>query len=226
MASIFTIFKYFLQIFLRTKSLSSLTNLLKGDISLPNKILLFKRNKLSGHIKIGEGISLIDVAISGEVKIGKFCSINGPGTFLIGAYSEIEIGNFCSIARNVQIQGVYHNYNRATSYSIIKSIFKERDIGEFIVKGKIVIEDDVWIGANSVILSGVKIGRGSVIAAGSIVTKDVEPYSIVGGNPAKKIRFRFTEEVISELENSQWWMWDESTILKNRSFFKRDFNQQ
>lgn len=75
-------------------------------------------------------------------------------------------------------------------------------------KGDIVVENDVWIGISSLILSGVRIGNGSVIAASSVVTKDVEPYTIVGGNPARVIRKRFDEQTIKKLEEIQWWNWE------------------
>lgn len=73
------------------------------------------------------------------------------------------------------------------------------EIREARSKGSIVIKDDVWVGANSLILSGVTIGQGAVVAAGSVVTKDVPPYAIVGGNPAKIIRYRFEEKIIKKL---------------------------
>lgn len=131
------------QLFITTKKIGTFSNILKGKINFPKKIFHFKGNNISGNVTMEDGISLHNVFISGEVEIGKYTSINGPNTFLVGAYSKIKIGNFCSIARNVQIQGVYHNYNRVTTYSIIKSVFKERDIEEFINKGTIIIEDDV-----------------------------------------------------------------------------------
>ena len=70
---------------------------------------------------------------------------------------------------------------------------------EALSKGSIIVEDDVWIGARTVILSGVRIGQGAIIAAGSVVTKDVEPYSIVAGNPAKLIKYRFEDNIRAEL---------------------------
>jgi virginiamycin A acetyltransferase len=79
-------------------------------------------------------------------------------------------------------------------------------------KGDIIVGNDVWIGAKSTIMSGVKIGDGSIIGAGSTVTKDVPPYSIVAGNPAKFIKFRFTEEQIESLLQISWWDWTEDRI--------------
>ena len=86
-----------------------------------------------------------------------------------------------------------------------------------------VIEDDVWIGSNSVILSGVKIGRGAVIGAGSIVTKNVPKYAIVAGNPAKVIKMRFNDEEISKLEKLKWWEWSYDRIKENADFLKDNF---
>jgi acetyltransferase-like isoleucine patch superfamily enzyme len=79
-------------------------------------------------------------------------------------------------------------------------------------KGDITIENDVWIGAKSTIMSGVKIGNGAVIAAGATVTKDVPPYAIVVGNPGKIIKYRFTENQIKDLLDIAWWDWSESKI--------------
>jgi len=79
-------------------------------------------------------------------------------------------------------------------------------------KGNIVIENDVWIGAKSTIMSGVTIHNGSVIAAGSTVTKDVPPYAIVAGNPGKIVKYRFSEDQIQDLLSISWWDWEESRI--------------
>ena len=82
-------------------------------------------------------------------------------------------------------------------------------------KGDITIENDVWIGANSTIMSGIKIGNGAIVAAGSTVTKDVPSYAIVAGNPAKVVKYRFTEEQIEKLLSIAWWDWDEQKIKDN-----------
>jgi serine acetyltransferase len=82
-------------------------------------------------------------------------------------------------------------------------------------KGDIVIENDVWIGAKSTIMSGVRIHNGAVVAANSNVTKDVPPFAVVGGNPAKIIKYRFNEEQIESLLKIAWWDWDEDKIRIN-----------
>lgn len=113
-------------------------------------------------------------------------------------YSPIKthliIGSYCSIAPGVQfILGGEHQIKSISTYPFkVKCFGEEREAGS---KGDIVISDDVWLGINAIICSGVKIGQGAIIAAGSVVTKDVEPYAIVGGNPAKFIKYRFDESI-------------------------------
>jgi serine acetyltransferase len=82
-------------------------------------------------------------------------------------------------------------------------------------KGDIIIENDVWVGAKATIMSGVKISNGVVVAAGSVVTKDVPPYAIVAGNPAKIVKFRFDEIQIEKLLQISWWDWEEQKIRDN-----------
>ena len=86
---------------------------------------------------------------------------------------------------------------------------------ELPIKGDTVIQNDVWIGYNSLIMPGIKIGNGSIIASNSVVVKDVEPYSIVGGNPAKLIRKRFDNEIIDLLESIKWWDWPIEKVTTN-----------
>lgn len=112
---------------------------------------------------------------------------------------SIKIGNFCSFAANcVLICGGNHDYSRISSYPF-RSKMIAYDPADSRTNGPIVIDDDVWIGYGAMIMSGVHIGQGAVVAAGAIVTTDVPPYAIVGGIPAKVIKYRFGEELISEL---------------------------
>lgn len=112
---------------------------------------------------------------------------------------KMKIGNYCSIASNVIfILCSDHRTDTISTFPFkVKCIHTEKE--EAVSKGDIIVDDDVWIGQGAVILSGVHIGQGAVVAAGAIVTKDVPPYAIVGGNPARIIKYRFSDELIEEL---------------------------
>lgn len=112
---------------------------------------------------------------------------------------KLYIGNYCSIGSNVEfIVASEHDYKNLSTYPF-KVLFGGEQY-EALSKGDIVLEDDVWIGNNAMILSGVTIGQGAVVAGGAVVTKDVEPYAIVAGNPAKVIKYRFEPEIIEKLK--------------------------
>ena len=89
-------------------------------------------------------------------------------------------------------------------------------------KGQILIQNDVWIGRGATIMGGVTIHNGAVVAANSVVTKDVEPYSIVGGNPARHIKYRFDKEIIDKMISIQWWYWDDNKFSQHKKWFTAD----
>ena len=127
---------------------------------------------------------------------------------------DLTVGKFCSIAGGRVILGGSHHSDWVTTYpfgTINEDVFpydKETTTG----KGSVVIKNDVWIGMHVTILSGVTIGNGAVIATESIVTKDVDDYSFVAGNPAVHKRYRFSEEQRKRLLEIAWWDWDEEKI--------------
>jgi acetyltransferase-like isoleucine patch superfamily enzyme len=130
---------------------------------------------------------------------------------------NLTVGNFCSIAQNSHVYlGGNHRTDWVTTYPfghIHQDIFNAFDgKGHPASKGDVTIGNDVWIGNNVTIMSGITIGDGAVIACNSHVVKNVEPYSIVGGNPAKFIKYRFNEEQIKQLLEIQWWNWDDEKI--------------
>lgn len=88
------------------------------------------------------------------------------------------------------------------------------------------IENDVWIGHDVTILRGVTIGNGAVIAAKSVVTKNVPPYAIVGGNPAKIIKYRFSKKIVQKLQNIKWWDWSIEKIVENSDLLKQNFDNK
>ena len=131
--------------------------------------------------------------------------------------SKLKIGKFCSIARGVTILlGGEHNVFWNSTYPFNEVFDEAKEIkGHPATKGDTEIGNDVWIGTEAIILSGVTIGDGAVIAARSVVVKDVEPYTIVGGNPAKVIKKRFSAGQIDHLQSIQWWNWPIEKIKAN-----------
>ena len=132
--------------------------------------------------------------------------------------STLKIGAYCSIASNVQIfLGGQHRTNWVSSYPFpfffaMDASYKEKYVygGS---RGDVIIGNDVWLCANCIILSGVTIGHGAVIANGAVVSRDVAPYSVMAGNPASQIKWRFDEETRNALLTSGWWDWSQSEIL-------------
>ena len=127
------------------------------------------------------------------VKVGR----NTYGTLKVMGWDNpeefLDIGHYVSIAEDVTfILGGNHHYSGITTYPVSAKTNNDTVI-DASSNGAIVIEDDVWIGYRATILSGVRVGRGAIIAAGSVVTKDVAPYTIVGGNPARKIKNRLSD---------------------------------
>lgn len=142
-----------------------------------------------------------------------------PDIFFKNDDAKLEVGNFCSISGGTKVfLGGNHRKDWVTTYpfgNIHQNIFNTFDgKGHPATKGDVIIGNDVWIGVNSTIMSGVIIGDGAIIACNSHVVKNVEPYSIVGGNPAKLINYRFTPEQIKKLLEIKWWNWDDAKINK------------
>jgi virginiamycin A acetyltransferase len=120
-----------------------------------------------------------------------------------------EIGRYCSFARNVYVYTRNHPYNHKSTHPFFYNSQLNLVGKNLIPTSKVVIGNDVWIGMNAIILPSVtRIGDGAVIGAGSIVTKEVPPYAIVAGNPARIIKYRFDQDKIEQLLQSKWW--DES----------------
>ncbi|MEL4897547.1 CatB-related O-acetyltransferase [Crocosphaera sp. Alani8] len=132
---------------------------------------------------------------------------------------KLIIGKFCSIASGVKfiMNGANHPLNYFTNYpfAIFGNGWENTMSVEGTSKGNTTIGNDVWLGYNAVIMPGINIGDGAIIATNAVVTKNVEPYTIVGGNPAKIIRKRFSDEAISLLLKLQWWNWTIEKITEN-----------
>lgn len=135
-----------------------------------------------------------------------------------------DFGKFCSIASGVSIGPGVHKTDGVSTHPVfyhkntpLAKIYCDKDL--FISSKRISIGHDVWIGEKAIVLDGVTIGTGAIIAAGSVVTKDVAPYAIVGGIPAKQIKYRFNESEIELLLKSEWWDYPEDWLSKNYNSF-------
>lgn len=137
-------------------------------------------------------------------------------------HDQLAVGKFCSIACGAKFLFNSANHSLASLSTYPFFIFFEEwglDIKDVAAawdnKGDIIIGNDVWIGYEAVILAGVTIGDGAIIGARSVVTKDIPPYTIVGGVPAKTIRKRFSDEIILSLLKLKWWDWTQEKIARN-----------
>lgn len=195
-----------------------------------NTVKLIMKNRT---LKLG-----FNVLIDRNSSIGKYNYLATGVTFknsIIGDYSYIgensyihntTIGKFTCIGPNVKIGLGEHPTNKFVSvhpifYSTAKqvgvSFVKKEKFDEY--QTKPIIGNDVWIGTNVIISSNITVGDGAIIAAGSVVTKDVLPYSIVGGVPAKNIKKRFSPEEIETLRQVKWWEWTVEDIRQKVEFF-------
>ena len=149
-----------------------------------------------------------------HAKLGRY-SYTGPNTTIMHA----SIGSFCSLSWNISIGGADHDYTRITQHSFL---YSDRDglrgnnspaYDRF--SKNLHIGSDVWISAGAVVTRGVTIGHGAVIGANSVVTKDVPPYAIVVGAPAKVVKYRFNDDIIDQLLALNWWDWTLEEIKVN-----------
>lgn len=136
---------------------------------------------------------------------------------LRGDISDVYIGKYCSIAQNVIMDCGWHHETAFITTFPLNVFFKELShiTGHPKTKGDITIGNDVWIGEGCIIMGGIKIGDGAVVGAGSIVTKNVGDYEVVGGAPAKPIKTRLDFYSIQKLKSIAWWDWDEEKIIAN-----------
>ena len=135
--------------------------------------------------------------------------------------TKVQIGNYCSFARGCKMVTTNHPITHA---ALSDQVLTNRSHDSIVQLQNIIIGNDVWCGFNVLIMPGVTIGDGAIIGAGSVVTKDVEPYAIMGGVPAKLIRYRFPEKIRNQMLTLQWWDWSEEKIQANQPFFTTDFS--
>lgn len=201
----------------------------KAMMSIVSKLLKIVKNPSSKekNVKINRLAYVHNSTFEGNNYIDRFCKIRnchfGQYSYVgfQSDFNQVEVGNYCSISSNVKMGLGKHPTHLFSSSSVfysnqnpfgIKSAYLEFDDQPQSTK----IKNDVWIGANVIIKDGVTIGNGAIVASGAVVTKDVEPYTIVGGVPAKPLKKRFDDETIHKLQKSQWWLKTPEELKKER----------
>ena len=194
------------------------------------------QNKIYPRTGDKQTVYLKNVITNPNIQVGEFTIyndfVNDPTAFernnVLYHYpvnnDRLIIGKFCSIACGAKFlfNSANHSMKSLSTYPF-PIFFEEWRLDKMQVasawdnKGDIVIGNDVWIGYEAVILAGVTIGDGAIIGARAVVTKDVPPYTVVGGVPARQIKKRFSEQTINELLKLKWWDWDEDRIARNIS---------
>lgn len=184
------------------------------------------RKSLAGFInrlrKIEQKYKLLAFKNKGLLLVGEYTY--GINNLIIdyykGSESKVTIGKFCSLGPCIRvITGGIHPSSWVSTYPFrakwdLNGAYKD---GMPYSNGDIIIKNDVWIGTDVIILSGVTIGNGAVISSGSVVAKDVPDYAVVGGTPAKLIKYRIDQEQINKLLKIKWWNWNEEKIVQNIS---------
>lgn len=184
-----------------------------AKILMTFRIPSFKQCELDKTVTIGHESALT------KVKMGRYSYTNAYVRII-----DAEIGAFCSIGRDVDIGGGIHPYTTVSTSPVFlegrNPIHKNLANIPYHDSERVVIGNDVWIGDYAYIKAGIKVGDGAVIGAHAVVTHDVEPYSIVGGNPAREIKKRFNDETISWLLKLKWWNWTEDKLEEYGQYFE------
>ena len=207
--------------------------------SFTNDIKIWKNTfvkncKLGNSSTIGDFSRIEDSRLDDHVVIQRnnliFSSQIGRYTYTGKNFTcwHSKIGSFCSISWNVSIGGANHDYKKVTTSAFLYSdIFdiKKDNKGYDRFNNLCEIQDDVWIGCGAVVCRNIKIGTGAVVAANAVVTKDVEPYSIVAGVPAKHIKYRFPPEFVQRLLKIRWWEFPIDLIRDKFDLFNSNLNE-
>ena len=175
--------------------------------------------------------ALVEQNIFGDEEKTKRLATLGRRSYLVDGSMEygncdchILIGKYCALGHRIVFEmGLNHDYHCVTTYPFEDVLQIDEDtlnLAKGVNRNQIVIGNDVWIGCDVMLMGGVRIGDGAVIGAGAVVAKDVPPYAVVVGNPARVIKYRFPQEIIDKLQKIKWWNWPDEKILSLLSELK------
>ena len=176
--------------------------------------VMLNRVTCEPYVNIAHDAELVDVELGKRTSVGRYTKIR-----------EASIGSYCSISWDVTIGAVAHPMDRLSSHAFsYRSQFGIVDKDESLGSARVTIGNDVWVGCGAILMPGVTIGDGAVVGAGAVVTKDVDPYAIVSGVPARLMRYRFDGETVHVLESLHWWEWDDTKLKSQVPLFKSTLN--
>lgn len=221
----------------RNESLFSEAEIIHSTID--DSAAVYKNTKLTNsrigpECSIGDGSVLFNCFLKSHVYINRRCNLSDSsidfGTYINqnSTVKDADIGKFCAISWNISIGGKNHAYTNASVHSNYwwKRIFPHPNLNQAPPDEKqtrkCMIGNDVWIGSGAIVLRNVIIGDGAVVGAGSVVTKDVPPYAIVTGCPARVKKMRFDEDTIEFLLKIKWWDWPKKILEENACLFTQD----
>ncbi|MDF9745858.1 CatB-related O-acetyltransferase [Natrinema salsiterrestre] len=195
---------------------------LSGEISLGESVSIAPGNKVSGKVMLSTSVEIRNdnSILSGDIDVGDFTYFSGDNNL----YGNINIGRYCAFGPMSSVWERNHNIRLPSQGTRLAARFENGDGHKS--EGPVDIGHDVWVGEKATILSGVKVGHGATIGAGAVVASDVEPYAVVGGNPAKRINWRFPKPIREELLELQWWNWSTERIQRNNKFFQTDLTEE
>lgn len=185
------------------------------DLDVQEDASIGRDCRIRGRVILGPGSNVSrGCKLVGDVEVGKGTNLNRD----IEVIGDVTIGKYCALARDILFQQKDHQIHKPAMQMRFYNRMLDSKL-EHVTDGPITVGNDVWIGARAIVLSGVTIGDGAVIGAGSIVTDDVEPYAVVAGVPAERIKWRFPSNVREKLLDLEWWDMDDETLRRNREFF-------
>ena len=198
-----------------------------------NKIgqdVYLENSELGENVELGDWVRVVDSVVSSHVVIRRNSRIDksriGMGSYIgpnTAIYYNVMLGKFCSLSWNVSLIGANpHNFGAASTVApkVWEHIFGTTTDSAIMTKGGVGVGNDVYIGAGASVLDGVTIGNGAVIGSGAVVTKDIPAYSVAVGNPAKVIKYRFSEKMIERLLQLEWWNLPLDIIAANEELLR------